>query len=220
MNKYNCIIFIKKNCKYCDQFVKIVRKKFILTKIIFDHEKNIKNKIKKKTDFIFCFRSKIILKKNILNKAKLYCINFHPGPPQYRGIGCLNYAIYNNEKFYGATCHIINEKIDNGKIIDVKYFKILKKDDLQTILNKTYKSMIALSKKLFMKIKNNSEISFILSNKYKWSKTIKSKKYLEKFYEIKLNSSKTNFNKKVRATVIGKYRPYIKFYNKKFILDI
>ncbi len=25
-------------------------------------------------------------------------INFHPRPPQYRGVGCVNFAVMNNEK--------------------------------------------------------------------------------------------------------------------------
>ena len=47
-------------------------------------------------------------------------INFHPGPPEYRGVGCVNYAFFDNVKSYGCTAHRINQKIDNGPIIDVK----------------------------------------------------------------------------------------------------
>ena len=53
-------------------------------------------------------------------------INFHPGPPNYRGIGCLNFALLSNEKYYGVTAHIINEKIDNGKILSFKKFRLKK----------------------------------------------------------------------------------------------
>ena len=41
-------------------------------------------------DYIFCFRSHFILPKSIIEKAK-FAINFHPGPPNYRGSGCVNY---------------------------------------------------------------------------------------------------------------------------------
>ena len=64
----------------------------------------------------------IIIKKNLINNCKIAAINFHPGPPEYRGIGCLNFALYNNEKFYGCTSHIMNEKIDDGKTGKPGYF--------------------------------------------------------------------------------------------------
>ena len=40
----------------------------------------------------------IVLKKTFLDKIKVASINFHPGPPDYRGIGCANFAIINQEK--------------------------------------------------------------------------------------------------------------------------
>ena len=88
---------------------------------------------KQKFDYIFCFRSFYILKKKDINKTKIAAINFHPGTPEYRGIGCINFAIYNNEKFYGSTAHLIDEKIDNGKILDVRKFQIRKKDNLKFV---------------------------------------------------------------------------------------
>ena len=71
---------------------------------------------------IFSFRSFYILKKEFLKKCKKVAINFHPGTPDYRGIGCINFAL-NNEKYYGCTAHIINQKIDNGKIWVLKDLK-------------------------------------------------------------------------------------------------
>ena len=71
----------------------------------------IKKISKKKYSYIICFRSFYILKKNLIEKCKMAPINFHPGPPEYRGIGCVNYALYDNSKFYGCCAHIINKKI-------------------------------------------------------------------------------------------------------------
>ena len=73
-------------------------KKYSLTKL--------KNK---KFDFIISYRSSMILKNRDISIANIAAINLHPGPPKYRGIGCLNYALYNNEKKYGFTIHLINK---------------------------------------------------------------------------------------------------------------
>ena len=117
------LLFYRKNCKYSEKLI-IFLKKYTKNLYLVENEnnkaiKNIKKIKKRKYDYIFCFRSFYILKKDLLSKAKIAAINFHPGPPNYRGIGCLNYAIYEGANLYGSTCHIIDEKIDNGKIIDV-----------------------------------------------------------------------------------------------------
>ena len=77
-------------------------------------------------DYIISYRSPIILKNKDISKASIAAINLHPGPPKYRGIGCLNYALYNNEKKYGFTIHLINKKIDFGEILYVKNFPVKK----------------------------------------------------------------------------------------------
>ena len=90
-------------------------------------------KSKEKYDFIFSYRSPVILTQKDISLAKIAAINLHPGPPKYRGIGCLNYALYNNEKKYGFTVHLISKKIDFGKILFVKYFSINKKSTVLSL---------------------------------------------------------------------------------------
>ena len=125
------VLFMGRNgCFYSNKIKKLLEEN---SKKFYCIESNkIRKKIPKKYlrlnyDYIFCFRSFYILKDNILNKVNKAAINFHPGPPEYRGIGCVNYALYENSKFYGCTAHLIDEKVDNGKIIDVKKFNIKKK---------------------------------------------------------------------------------------------
>ena len=51
-------------------------------------------------------------------------INFHPGPPEFRGIGCANFALLKNSKYYGSTAHVMEAKVDSGPILmskDLKY---------------------------------------------------------------------------------------------------
>ncbi len=134
LNKLESIIlklnlFFGKNNDAHSNKVKILlrknSKKFYFIKSHKRGEKLKKKFLTKNYDYIFCFKSYYILKKNLLKRAKIAAINFHPGPPEYRGTGCVNYAIYENAKFYGCTAHLISEKIDKGKIIDVKkYSKI------------------------------------------------------------------------------------------------
>lgn len=172
-------------------------------------------------DYIICFRSYYILKKNQIKKSKIASINFHPGPPEYRGIGCVNYALYDNAKRYGVTAHIIEKKIDRGKIINVKRISILKKDNIESLLKKTYFTQYLQAKKiikLLSKNKNNLNNLIYRARREKWSSTIKKRKDLNNFYEIKKNTTKNEFKKKIRATFTKKFKPYFIKRKKKIII--
>jgi methionyl-tRNA formyltransferase len=217
MGRSNCIY-----SKKIKNFLKKNSEKFFYFESNKIYEKINKKYLKIKYDYIFCFRSYYILKKNILKKVKKVAINFHAGPPEYRGLGCVNYAIYENSRFYGCTAHLINKKIDNGKIIDVKKFKINRKLSISQILTKTYKIMFAQAISIIKNIQRNPYYiqNQILKNKdIKWSKKIKKLKDLNNFYKINKNIKKNNFLKKIRSTNTVKFKPYIKLYGRKFILE-
>ena len=103
-------------------------------------------------DYILSFRSLLILPEKIINNAKIAAINFHPGPPKYRGVGCLNYAVYNNEKYYGVTAHLMTKKIDYGNILKVQKFKIDKMKNLDQILEITHGKLYLIAKYFIDKI--------------------------------------------------------------------
>lgn len=219
------LFFGRKGCLYSKKI-----KRFLLnntSKLLYFESKKFNEKLKKKYlnlnyDYIICFRSFYILKKNLLKKVNKYAINFHPGPPEYRGVGAINHAFYNNSKFYGCTAHLINNKIDNGKIIDVKKFYINKKSNLSNVLNTTHKKMfnLALSTmKNLMKYPEYIKKKEIENRNIKWSKKLYNLRDLNSLYEIKKNIKKNDLSKKIRATKYSIYKPYIILHGIKFILE-
>ena len=146
--KYNIFLIGRKNCKYSKSLSFFLKKKVKnLTYLESEISKKINKKfMNKKYDYIFSFRNLDILPKKLLNNCKIAPINFHPGTPKYRGIGCINYAIYEKSKIYGCTAHIMNEKIDNGEILSVKSFRIKKNYDLDKCLKITHKLMYTQAK--------------------------------------------------------------------------
>mgnify|MGYP006098869847 CR=1 FL=1 len=223
----NVLFFGRKNCAHTlliKKFLKKNSKNFYYFESSKVNEKIDIGKIKKKTfEYIISFRSFFILKKELLEKCNVAAINFHPGSPEFRGLGSVNYAIYNGSKFYGSTAHILNEKIDSGTIIDVEKFKLKKKDDVEKVLSKTHSIMCKQAFyviNLLLKDKKNLEKLVKKSKNYKWSNKILNMKKLNKFYEIKKNISKKELIKKIRSTNTKKYKPYIAIKDKKFYLDI
>ena len=219
------LFFCKYNDKMSYKILSNLKKKFKKVTTVYSnkHNESIKKKVEKWSgDFILCYRSYYILPSKIINLAKIASINFHPGPPEYRGIGCVNFAIYNNEKSYGVTAHLIDKKIDHGKILKVKRFDILKKKNLETVLKKTHLELFKLANFFIDKIyKNNLNLnSLVKKNSHiKWSRKITKRKQLEKLYTINKDISEKNLKKTIKATVYKNFQPYIYLHGQKFYLD-
>ena len=211
------LLFYRNNCKYSEKFKDHLKTKtnrlFTVKNELATKPKNLNKILKKNYTYIISFKSYYILPQKVIDKASISAINFHSGTPKYRGVGCTNYALYDNAKTYGVTTHIIDRNIDNGKIIDVKFFDISKNDDVDSLIKKT--NQVMLKRSIYI-INNLSKNKNFLSkkiednNKIKWSKKIKGRKELDKFYEIKVSDKKSEIKKKIRATNTSKYKPYIK----------
>lgn len=95
-------------------------------------------------EYIISYLAPWVIPKEILQKAKKAAINFHPGPPEYPGIGCTNFAIYNEEKIFGVTCHHMNPKVDSGDIIAVRRFPLLETDTVYSLTQRCYSYILTL----------------------------------------------------------------------------
>ena len=214
---FNKILFFgRKNDVNSTKILAFLKKKSKIVKVVWSTSPNEKLKLKSlfkhNYDYIFCFRSFFILKKNLINKAKYAAINFHPGPPEYRGTGCINYAMYEKQKYYGVTCHVMDDKVDYGKIIKVKRFKLLNKTH-----NILFKEAIKIINLLSQNSLNIKKLIYRSRNE-KWSRKIKKRKDLDNFYNIGTNIPKVKLIKKIRSTYTDKFRPYVMLHKFKFVL--
>ena len=81
-----------------------------------------------------------ILSGSFIRKFYKPILNIHPSLlPKYKGLNTHNKAIQNKDKYSGATVHIVNEKLDSGKIILQKRVKILKSDSGKSLEKKVLK---------------------------------------------------------------------------------
>ena len=81
-----------------------------------------------------------ILSKKIINIYKNRILNIHPSLlPRYKGLNTHKRVIKNKEKFTGCTVHLVNSKLDSGKIILQKKIKILKNDNEYSLSKRVLK---------------------------------------------------------------------------------
>ena len=78
-----------------------------------------------------------ILSKNFIKRFKGKILNIHPSLlPKYKGLNTHQRAISNNEKYSGCTVHVVNSRLDAGKIILQKKVKISKFDTAKSLAKK------------------------------------------------------------------------------------
>ena len=103
-------------------------------------DKILLNLKKKNIDFICLAGFMKILSKRIINKYKNKILNIHPSLlPKYKGLNTHKRAIMNKEKFTGCTVHIVNSKLDSGKIILQRKIRISKNEDEKSLSKRLLK---------------------------------------------------------------------------------
>lgn len=91
-----------------------------------------------KGDLIISYLSQWIIPETLLKNADIAALNFHPGTPEYPGIGCTNFAVYNQANEFGVTCHHMVSRVDTGNIIAVKRFPVYESDTVYSITQRCY----------------------------------------------------------------------------------
>ena len=98
-----------------------------------------------------------ILSGKFIKKFNKTILNIHPSLlPKYKGLNTHNRAIQNKDKYSGATVHIVNNKLDSGKIILQKKVKILKSDSGKSLEKKVLKIEHKIYPKAVIKLLANN----------------------------------------------------------------
>ena len=150
-----------------------------------------------KLDCIVVFSFGLILPKEVLEITRYGCINIHASLlPKWRGASPVQHALMNNDKITGYTFIIMNERLDEGKIIYKEKINIDKTDDCETLLQKIISSA---SKVLVRKIEDLS------NNIIKPQKQISSE--ASYCYKIKKDDTYLKFNISAKE-VLGKIKAF------------
>lgn len=111
-----------------------------------------------KGDVIISYLSQWIIPKRLLENARVAALNFHPGPPEYPGIGCTNFAVYNGEDTFGVTCHHMAPRVDTGGIVAIERFPIFETDTVFSITQRCYSHILTLFYTIFSLLISNQEL--------------------------------------------------------------
>jgi formyltetrahydrofolate-dependent phosphoribosylglycinamide formyltransferase len=131
-----------------------IKKKIIDYSNLRSSEKILLKYLKKNKIQIICLAGFMkILSKNFIDNFVGKILNIHPSLlPKYKGLNTHQRAIKNKEKYSGCSVHIVNSKLDSGKIILQKKVKIFKNDTVKKLNKRVLKQEHLLYPKALNKI--------------------------------------------------------------------
>ena len=96
-----------------------------------------------------------ILSRNFIIKFKGKILNIHPSYlPKYKGLNTHQRALDNKEEYSGCTVHLVNSRLDSGKIILQKKVKISKNETKNSLAKKILVQEHKLYPKAILKVFN------------------------------------------------------------------
>ena len=99
-----------------------------------------------------------VLSPYFIKKFKGKILNIHPSLlPKYKGLNTHARAIKNKDKYSGCTVHLVNAKLDSGKIILQKKVKIFKQDTVYKLKKRVQKQEYKLYPKAISKLYFNPQ---------------------------------------------------------------
>ena len=163
----------------------------------FENIENIKLLKGLQLDFIIVFSFGLILPKEVLEIPRYGCINIHASLlPKWRVASPVQHALMNNDKVTGYTFIIMNERLDEGKIVYKEKININMNDNYATLLTK----IISLASKVLV-----SKIEDLSNNIIKPQVQTHSK--ASYCYKIKKDDTYLKFNTSAEE-VLGKIRAF------------
>jgi len=164
-------------------------------------------------DVIVSYLSRWIVPASLLDRAPL-SINFHPAPPEYPGIGCVNFALYDNAAHFGVTCHVMAPRVDTGPVIAVRRFPVEPHDDVASLLERTY----AAQYELFLEIADPLVRGAPLPRSPEtWARRAFTRKEFESLTELRPEMSEAEIRRRIRATSYGPYQPWVEIHGRRFV---
>lgn len=143
--------------------------------------------------------------------------NIHPASPNYPGRDPHHFASYEGVNEYGATLHIMEERVDSGPIIKASLKPVSQTSSYLDLLEVANNELMQLFSFFITNCEN--DIAFTTTDKWIWNE----RKYSRKDFAIMCDVSNCNeaeFEKRVRAFSVPGYKNiYIKKFGKEFFLE-
>jgi methionyl-tRNA formyltransferase len=165
-------------------------------------------------DVLVSYLSAWIVPADVLALVKGVAVNFHPGPPDYPGSGCTNFALYHGVSRFGVTAHRMLPGVDSGPIFHVARFDVSPDETVLSLTNKCY-SEIQRIFPLVMSRLFAGELQ--VDTGENWTRKPYTRRELDALCRISPEMSEDEVRRRIRATVFpGAPGPFVEFFGSRF----
>ncbi len=202
MDNIKVMMFSEKRnvfCDYADMLLKSFFQKNQILSIRGDIGDSLEDELHwYQPDYVISFVSPWIIPQSILHSARKAAINFHPGSPDYPGMGCFHFALYENCQKYGVTVHHMKEKIHAGDIVMTSYFDISPFETVETLRLKSMNHMLTCLENTLSLIVADAPLP---ASDEVWKRKPLTRKQMEELFEINpLKHDKNEIEKRIKAS--------------------
>lgn len=143
------------------------------------------------------FASSLVVPAAVLERLGYGAYNFHPGPPGYPGRHAESFALYERAQVYGATAHVMVEKVDAGPIVDLELFDVPAGVGIEQLSELTFAALVRLFWRLAEPLATRAEPLPELP--VPWSGVKSSRRRYAEMCEIPLDIAKDELTRRVAA---------------------
>ena len=151
--------------------------------------------------FLLSFLSPWIVPGFILENSGT-ALNFHPASVDYPGIGCYNFALYDQAPEFGAVCHHMLAKVDSGTVVEERRFPLLPSDTVETLKLRTMVTMLAMFHDVCSSIASGRPLG---TAERQWTRKAYTRREMNALKAVTPDMDETEVARRIRAGVYPGY---------------
>lgn len=154
-----------------------------------------------KPALLLSFLSPWIVPAQVLANSTV-ALNFHPASVDYPGIGCYNFALYDQAAEFGAVCHHMLPKVDSGTVVEERRFAVFDHDTVESLKLRTMVTMLAMFHDICSALASGSQLAV---SPHQWSRVAYTRREMNALKTISPEMSADEVSRRIRAGVYPGY---------------
>jgi methionyl-tRNA formyltransferase len=146
---------------------------------------------------LVAFATPVVVLSDILGGLGYGAYNFHPGPPHYPGWAPAHFALYEQAGEFGATVHVMTERVDSGPIVEAALFPIPADINVLGLEGLAYAHLAQLFWRLSKALATESEP--LPEQPLQWGPKKNSRRAYQAICQIPLDITKEDLDRRLRV---------------------
>jgi methionyl-tRNA formyltransferase len=165
---------------------------------------------------LVAFATGVVVPPQVLNQLGYSGYNFHPGSPQFPGLAPAQFAIYHKATEFGATAHLMIDRVDAGPIVGIELFPVPIDPTVHVLELLAYAQLARLFWRLAKSLA--TQIEPLPKLPIQWSGQKSSRRLYAAMCQIPLEISKEELDRRIAAFGGNHFgiNPTINFYGVQF----